>query len=108
MIERYKISYLLSVLCVLVAYLLHPYLWGKAFYHLTALSFCFIHYSQYLQAKGNYSLFVFVIFVVTLNNIIDEIFFDPSKMDYNEIVTALVILAIVLRFKKKWRNDTIS
>jgi hypothetical protein len=109
MIHNHKIPYLLSVLSVLVAYLLHPYLWHHSFYHLTALSFCLIHYSQYLQAKGNHSLFVFVVFIVTINNLLDELFFDPKKIDYNEIITALIIAVIVWTFRKKWiKNDSIS
>lgn len=104
MIEQHKIYYILSVCCVVVAYLFYPHLWDKAFYHLTALSFCFIHYSQYLQAKGNYSLFVFVVFIVTLNNMLDELFFDPVKIDYNEIITALIALVIIVTHSKKWRK----
>lgn len=100
-----KIAYKLSVVAVLLAYLAHPYLWANAFYHLIALSFCLIHYSHYLQSKGNYSLFVFVVFMMTVNNLLDEVLFDPKKLDYNEIITALIIAVIVWKFKNKWRND---
>jgi hypothetical protein len=104
-VKNHKTYYIMSVVAVLLAYLANPYLWNHAFYHLTALSFCLIHYSQYLQSKGNYSLFVFVVFMVTINNLLDEVFFDPKKMDYNEIITALIIVVIVWKFKNKWRND---
>jgi hypothetical protein len=97
-----KLSYVLSVIVVVAAYLLHPYLWEHSFYHLTALSFCLIHYSQYLQAKGEWSIFVFSVFVITINNLLDELFFDPKKMDYNEIVTAIVIIVIAYTHKHKW------
>ena len=104
MISWHKIYYVLSVLSVLVAYLFHPVLWDGAFYHLTALSFCFIHYSQYLQAKGKWSLFVFVVFVLTVNNMLEEMFFDPVEMDYSEILTAVIIAVIAYTHRNKWTN----
>ena len=102
MIKKAKIPYLLSVIIMVAIYLLHPYLWKGAFYHVTALSFCLVHYSQYLQTKGKFSLVVFIVFIVTLNNLADELFFDPTKMDYNELFSAALIAFIVFVNRRKW------
>lgn len=99
-----KIYYVISVVLMIVIYLTHPYLWKNAFYHFTALSFCLVHYSQYLQSKGRFSLFVFVVFIITINNLLDELFFDPTEMDYSEIISAFLFAVTAYFNRRKWVN----
>ena len=40
----------------------------------------------------NFSLFAFVVYNTALNSFVDELFFDPTKLEINEYVGFLVII----------------
>ena len=97
-----KISLLLGTIAIICAYQLHPYFYKGFFYHATAFSFvCFLH-SLYRQAKGTWSLIAFVVLMLSINNCIDELFFDPTEVDLNEWVSFGIIVLIVYIERRKW------
>ena len=98
-----KISLLLGTVSIILAYQLHPVFYKGFFYHSTAFAFCCFLYSLYQQVRGEWSLVVFSIYALSINNLIDEIFFDPKEMDWNEWISFALIILIVLQKKNKWR-----
>lgn len=92
----------LSVVSVISAYSLNQFLWKGAFYHLTAISFVSIFRHLYIKSKGNWSLAYFVVWLVALNNLADELFFDATELDWNEWTAFFLIILISYIQRKKW------
>ena len=42
--------------------------------------------------------------VTTLNNLMDELFFDPKVMDYNEYITFIISILVIYRTRHKWNK----
>jgi hypothetical protein len=99
-----KIWFLSAFLSAFLAYSVHSHLWEGAFYHLTAFSFVGYTRALYLQTKGDWSLAVFVVWLTCINSLLDEMFFNPSKLEANEYVGFLLIVFITLVQRKKWRR----
>ena len=97
-----KIWFLIGFLSVETAYAAYPFLWEGGWYHLTALSFVAFTRVIYLLTKGSWSIAAFVVWLFAINNLMDELFFDPTKMDYNEHIAFLLIVFIVVVQRKKW------
>ena len=55
--------------------------------------------SLYLLKENRTSLVCFLIFGVALNNFLDELFFDATQIQYNEIVI-LLTMPVLWRLKK--------
>jgi hypothetical protein len=54
----------------------------------------------YIKQATKKSFITFFLFCVTLNNLLDELLFDPQKIGYNEyIATAIVIVVYLLKDK---------
>ena len=94
--------FVLSVTTIISAYLFLPQLPKGSFYKLTAISFCSLWRLAYLQSKGSWSLAYFVMWLISFNNLLDELFFDPKEQEYNEVFAALLIVVITWRYKNKW------
>jgi hypothetical protein len=97
-----KIWFLLGFISVELAYAAYPLLWEGAWYDLVAISFMAFTRVIYLQSKGNWSIACFTVWLFACNNLMDELFFDPTEMDYNEHVGFLLIILIVTIQRKKW------
>jgi|TARA_R110000851_G_C13031704_1_gene561170 hypothetical protein len=97
-----KLLKVFSFLTALMAYSFHPLLWDGAFYHLTALSFVGLTRIIWLKSYGSWKLFAMVMNLMCWNNLFDEIFFNPTVIDYNEYITLLITILIVLKNREKW------
>lgn len=97
-----KIWLTLGFASAFLAYSLFPFMWKGAWYDLTAFSFVAYTRVIYLNSKGNWSLMAFVINMTTISAFLDEIFFDPTKIDLNEYIATLIIIIITYKFKRKW------
>ena len=79
-----------------------PFLWKDAWHHLTALSYvCYLRVI-YLCSHGNWSLGAFIAWLTTINAFIDEIFFNPFLIEWNEYVGFASIIIVVIKFKRRW------
>ncbi len=92
----------ISFITVTMAYLFTPIMPEYLFFDLVAISFSLMWLFVYLKSKGWWSITFFVFFLVSLNNLMDELFFDPVKYDLNEITGAILITLITILFKKTW------
>lgn len=97
-----KIGLLIGFFSGVCAYSLYPYLWYDSFYDLVALSFVGYTGALYFQTKGEWSIVCLVVWLTTINSFIEEIFFNPLDIEYNEFTSFTLIVLIVCRFKKKW------
>lgn len=84
------------------AYSFYPILWDSAFYHLTAFGFIGYTRALYLQTIGRWSLVAFTVWLTCVNAFIDELFFDPQRLDVNEYIAFALIIFIVVTQKDKW------
>ncbi len=97
-----EILAVISFITVTMAYLFTPVLPNYLFFDLIALAFSLMWLFIYLKSKGWWSITFFVFFLISLNNLADELFFDPIKYDLNELSAAILIALITIIFKKKW------
>jgi len=49
---------------------------------------------MYLFAQDKQSFIKFVLFSLSLNNLLDELFFNPTELGINELLTAYTIILI--------------
>lgn len=88
-----KILALVAFIIGLCAYNLWPLLGSKVFYTLIAVEFCVLYFIIWQTVTGKYwRLTMQAIFITCLSSLIDEIFFDPSKIGINEYVGFVVIV----------------
>lgn len=97
-----KLLKILSFVSIVMAYSLHPILWYGAFYHLTAIAFVALTRIVFLRSVGSWKLFALVMHVMAWNSLLDELFFDPKIIDYNEYFTLAVCVCIVCKNRDKW------
>ncbi len=101
-----EILAVISFISVTMAYLFTPLLPDetgiKLFFVLISIGFSLMWLFIYLKSKGWWSLTFFVFFLISLNSLADELFFDPTEYDLNEITGAIFISLITIIFKKKW------
>ena len=102
--QQTKILIILYCITILCAHTFFPYLWESSFYHLNALSFVFLTRIVWFRLEGSWRLVALVMHVTALNNLADELFFNPVEIDYNEYFTLLVSIAIVYKHRDKWRK----
>ena len=84
----------------------------RIFYPLNALIMVSYSYVVYYLIKQKYNekgsfliLLTRIIYLTTINNLVDEIFFDPTRISINEYVgfAFLVIFTCYNYLKKKWK-----
>lgn len=71
-----------------------------------ALAWLLIIVSIRSLVKEEFMYTVLSFFVgLSLNNLFDEVFFDPSKLQWNEAVFALIgLIWLIYKTRKKWRK----
>ena len=95
---------ILSFVSIVCAYTFHPILWEGAFYHLTALTFVLLTRLIWLLTKSKWKLVALIMHVTSYNNLADEFFFDPIKIDWNEYLTLAITVTIIYYNREKWMN----
>ena len=83
----------------LITYLFWSYLPKGSFYIGNAIFILLLCVYLFLNEKG--SIIKFILLALSLNNLLDEIFFDNTKIQLNEILTALTIFIFAIIKKKK-------
>jgi len=76
-------------------YLFWQYLPKGYFYKgnaLFVLSIC-----TYLFVTDTKSFIKYVLFCLSINNLIDELFLDPTKLNWSEILTCLAIIGFAIK-----------
>lgn len=96
-----KLILYIATLVSLVTYLCWSYLPKGTFYIGNSL-FIFL-LCVYLFFKEKQSTIKFVLFCLSLNNFLDELFFDNTKLEINELFTGLTIIIFAII---KNKNDT--
>jgi hypothetical protein len=96
---KYRWVLLLHVIIMVVASLLYPYL-DKAHYgvyfKLVAFAWCIPPYYLLFCFYNTKALDILIVFsFFASNNLLDELFFDPTKLQVNEIIFAVVTIITV-------------
>lgn len=97
-----KTKLILSALVIsVIGYNFWPFAWHGFFYHCNALFIVIVFYLlQSLKIEEKYFNKIATIgFWFSINNLLDEIFFDPTKFGINEYIFAIIV--IIITFKKK-------
>tara|TARA_R110000851_G_scaffold24775_4_gene71749 strand:+ start:3542 stop:3838 length:297 start_codon:yes stop_codon:yes gene_type:complete len=82
-----------------ITYLFWSYLPKGSFYIGNALFILLL--CVYLFLNDKKSIIKFILLSLSLNNLLDEIFFDNTKLELNEILTALTIFIFAITKKKR-------
>lgn len=90
---------LLSALAILiVGYNLWPRLWTGAYYQSIAIGFflLFLTIKRLNKGAGLMDKVATIGLFLSLNNLLDEIFFDPKVFGINEYIVATIIITVTL------------
>lgn len=91
-----------ALIFYLAAFSFWPLLWAHAFYHLLAFA-VMLHWFAGLLPVKHLKLndrVTCIGLLCALNNIIDELFFDPTSFDVNEYIFLSIILLTVICGKR--------
>lgn len=83
----------------IITYLFWSYLPKGSFYIGNAIFILLLCVYLFLTDKG--SIIKFILMSLSINNLLDEVFFDNTKLELNEILTALTIFIFAIIKKKK-------
>lgn len=97
-----KIWLIFTSVTVISSNWFYPYLWDDSYHHLRAIAWVGAFRTMYLLSKGKWSIVPFVMCMAALNNLFDELFFDPLERDWNEWTGFLLIILIATIQRKKW------
>lgn len=103
----------LTVICILIAVVgfnLWPFFGKGFFYKALALHFIFTYVTAYRLARQLTPVSVFCIkgmlvgVALAFSNLLDEAFFDPTKIQVNEYITGYVVLMVICLRSKVWNK----
>jgi len=83
-----KLVYI-AILVSIVTYQFWIYLPKGSFYIGMALFVFVLSYILFLQNKAKFPYFLLL--CLSINNLLDELFFDATKMGWNEVISAILI-----------------
>ena len=104
--DKTKILYLAIIVSFITFNFWKPileYFDFEIFYIGIALT-CFL-LSLYIKQTTKKSFITFFLFCVTLNNLLDELLFDPQKIGYNEYIATAIIIVVYLLKDKDPKSD---
>ena len=103
---------LAGFISAIAAYSLNTLLWDQSFFHLIAFSFfCYTRVIFLLvnnptiiknAFRGNWKIPVLVVHLATVNAWYDELLGDPQKIGINEYISGIMMITVVLIYRKKW------
>lgn len=94
-----KIILIVSICIYVAAYSLWSFLWPGFFYQALAVCQClWMLLIEDTVGKGLKKIATIGLWF-TINNLMDELFFDPKKLSWNEYVFALIIIVVILKMK---------
>jgi hypothetical protein len=59
----------------------------------------------YIKQVSKPSFITFFLFCIMLNNLLDELLFDPQKIGYNEYIATAIIIVVYLLKDKDPKSD---
>lgn len=93
-----NITLIASQVILVGGWLFWPYLWSGAFYHFLAVFILLIMLLVRDLTTGVARKVATVGALFAANNLVDELFFDPTKIYFNELFISVVIVLVI--FKK--------
>lgn len=90
----------------LITYLFWSYMPKGSFYIGNAIFILLL--CVYLFLTDKESIIKFILMSLSINNLFDEVFFDNTKLELNELLTALAILIFALIKNKKCLKKTLQ
>lgn len=108
-----NINRVLVVFCIVLAlmgFTFWPFFYKGFFYQMLALHFIFSYVTAYRMARhvGDRDRFaakgLLIGLLLSFNNLLDEAFFEPTKIQINEIVAGYVLLFIMCLPYKVWKK----
>ncbi len=108
-----NINRVLVVFCILLSLLgftFWPFFYKGFFYQMLALHFIFSYVTSYRMARhvGDRDPFaakgLLIGLVLSFNNLLDEVFFEPTKIQVNEFVAGYVLLIIMFLPRMVWKK----
>lgn len=104
--ERNKIAKILSIVSlsmIVMSYSLWHYISPQIWY--ISIAFGLLMFTYVLNLFYSGCFFFRIMFELALNNLVDELFFNPTKVEINEYITALIIVIIEMKkYKLKNKN----
>lgn len=111
-----KTSLLLGFVSAMFGSLIgQTYLWNDAYYHLMEMGFVFYLLSFYLLSKRDskgfsnlWQTITLIILLCSVSTIIDEIFYDATTIESNDLVriTTITLLSIKIKYKlTPWKTQ---
>jgi hypothetical protein len=98
-----KITLIASITVMVIGYNFHQYCWKGFFYHCMALgiflAFGFI--KSITESRKDLKGIANVCFWLSVSNLLDEIFFNPSAIGINEYLFAIAIIIWQWNLRKK-------
>lgn len=99
-----KILLIVAFSCGIIAYNLRFWLWEDAFYHFIALEFVLLYFLIWNEVESRiWSVVARTMALVCLDSLIDELFFDPTRISLNEYI-GFVLIIIITIFYEKYRR----
>ena len=92
------ILYIATVVSI-ITYLFWSYMPKGSFYIGNAIFILLL--CVYLFLNDKESVIKFILMSLSINNLLDEVFFDNTKLELNEILTALTIFIFAIIKKRK-------
>ena len=89
----------IATIVSIITYLFWSYMPKGSFYIGNAIFILLLCVYLFLTHKE--SVIKFTLMSLSINNLFDEVFFDNTKLELNELLTALAILIFALIKKKK-------
>lgn len=90
------------------------YLWKDSYYHLMELGFIFYLLSFYLLSKQDtkgfsklWETIIFIILLSSVSTLVDEFFYDATKVEFNDIIrmSTITFVSIKIKYKKTlWKT----
>lgn len=109
-----KTSLLLGFISAMLGSLIaQAYLWDYAYHHLMEIGFVFYLLAFYLLSLKDSKAFTnlwqtitLIILLCSLSTIWDEVFYDATKVEFNDLIriTVIITISILIKYKRpKWR-----
>jgi hypothetical membrane protein len=98
-----KITLICAIGVMIIGYNFHYFFWKGFYYQCMAsgIFLCFALIKSLCESRKDLKKIANVCFWLSVSNLLDEIFFDPTAIGINEYVFAVIIIIWQWKFRKK-------
>jgi len=103
-----KLFLILGFISAMSGSLFSQMLWNDSYYHLMEVGFIFYLFSYYLLSKKDSKSFsnfwqtiTLIILLSPLSTLIDEIFYNSLKVEWNDLFRMITIVIVSIKIKYK-------